>query len=304
MTLRFGIIGMSEGNGHPYSWSAICNGYDSTFMDACGFPAIPSYLNAQRFPEDFISDVAVTHIWTQYPEVSRHISKAAYIDTIVDKYTDMIGRVDGILLARDDAEMHYEIAKPFLEAGLPIFIDKPLALSRQQAETIFACRQFPGQIFSCSALRYAKELILSPEVHQSIGRIRLIQASVPKTWDKYAIHVIEPILNIIGPDQKIIRTTGRNINGIEFFTADFENNLTVSINAFGSFHAPIEIRIYGEIGNVDLIFRDSFSAFKSALTEFSKSIYEKSIIISDKEMLSVVDFIESGRKCLQKEPLF
>ena len=25
---RLGLIGMSTGNGHPYSWSAICNGYD------------------------------------------------------------------------------------------------------------------------------------------------------------------------------------------------------------------------------------------------------------------------------------
>ena len=26
MTLKLGIIGLSEGNGHPYSWSAIFNG--------------------------------------------------------------------------------------------------------------------------------------------------------------------------------------------------------------------------------------------------------------------------------------
>ena len=26
--LSLGLIGVSEGNGHPYSWSAIFNGYD------------------------------------------------------------------------------------------------------------------------------------------------------------------------------------------------------------------------------------------------------------------------------------
>ena len=28
--LKLGIIGISNGNGHPYSWSAIFNGYDTT----------------------------------------------------------------------------------------------------------------------------------------------------------------------------------------------------------------------------------------------------------------------------------
>ena len=28
--LRIGVIGLSEGNGHPYSWSAIINGFDKT----------------------------------------------------------------------------------------------------------------------------------------------------------------------------------------------------------------------------------------------------------------------------------
>ena len=43
--LRLGILGMTEGNGHPYSWSAMYNGYDRKYMDKCPFAAIPTYLN-------------------------------------------------------------------------------------------------------------------------------------------------------------------------------------------------------------------------------------------------------------------
>ena len=42
--LRIGILGMTEGNGHPYSWSAMINGYDRDEMETCGFPVIPRYL--------------------------------------------------------------------------------------------------------------------------------------------------------------------------------------------------------------------------------------------------------------------
>ena len=62
--LRLGVVGLSEGNGHPYSWSAIFNGCDMAYMKDCGFPVIPEYLSKQRFPDDCIPDAHVTHIWT------------------------------------------------------------------------------------------------------------------------------------------------------------------------------------------------------------------------------------------------
>jgi hypothetical protein len=45
-SVSLGIIGMSEGNGHPYSWSAIFNGYDRNEMEReCPYACIPEYLN-------------------------------------------------------------------------------------------------------------------------------------------------------------------------------------------------------------------------------------------------------------------
>ena len=44
--LRFGIIGLNEGNGHPYSFSAIFNGYDESRLEECPYAAIRAYLPA------------------------------------------------------------------------------------------------------------------------------------------------------------------------------------------------------------------------------------------------------------------
>ena len=38
--LRLAMLGMIEGNGHPYSWSAIVNGFDPAAMAAGPYPAI------------------------------------------------------------------------------------------------------------------------------------------------------------------------------------------------------------------------------------------------------------------------
>ena len=41
-SIRLAMVAMVEGNGHPYSWSAIINGrYDAEAMASRGYPVIP-----------------------------------------------------------------------------------------------------------------------------------------------------------------------------------------------------------------------------------------------------------------------
>ena len=167
--LRFGILGLSAGNGHPYSWSAIFNGYEPSAMARCPFPVIPGYLSRRTFPDDAIAGAAVTHVWTQDRAISEHVAAAARIPWVVDDYRDMIGEVDGILLARDDGEAHSEMASPFLDAALPVYVDKPLALSVAEAEQLYVRQQYPGQIFTCSATAYACEFRPEPEKLAALG---------------------------------------------------------------------------------------------------------------------------------------
>ena len=121
--LSLGVIGLSAGNGHPYSWSAIFNGYNSEHVAQCDFPVIANYLSKQKFPEDTIQSASVTHVWTQDPQISKNISMFSSIPNIVKDFTDLVNCVDAVLLARDDAENHKYFASPFLKAGIPIFIE-------------------------------------------------------------------------------------------------------------------------------------------------------------------------------------
>ena len=82
--INLGIIGLSEGNGHPYSWSSIFNSYDKSLMENCGFPVIPRYLERHLFPQVCIREAQVTHIWTQSKEISAHISNTCFIEKICD----------------------------------------------------------------------------------------------------------------------------------------------------------------------------------------------------------------------------
>jgi len=294
--LKLGVIGLSPGNGHPYSWSAIFNGYDPVAMESCGFPVIPRYLERQRFPNDTIAEAKVTHVWTQDEKVASHVAKASLIDNVVVHFEDMIGQVDGVLLARDDAETHYEFAAPFLEAGIPIYIDKPLALTVAEAQKLLSMQKYPGQLFSCSALKYAKEFRLSESDSAQIGNIRHIHATVPKDWNKYAPHVIEPLLLLVQKRGKVEQVRTWHHNGATTLTVEYGSGLQLLVSAMGSCSAPLTLRVMGESGWRDLFFQDSFGAFKSALFDFVQGIIHREVRSEPEFLLEAISLIEAGRK--------
>lgn len=291
--LRLGVIGLSPGNGHPYSWAAIFNGYDPEHMAKCPFPVIPEYLSQQSFPEASIQQARVTHIWTQDIEVSKKVARASYIEKIVLHYEDMIGEVDAVLLARDDADLHVEMSTPFIKAGLPIYIDKPIANSLSDLEQLLALEQFPGQIFSCSALRYAKEFNLSRAALNELGEIQYVDAVISKDWEKYGIHLIDPVFNLLSfpkaeLDAKTFHSRDKSVVLVSW------QQVVIKFSTLGALSVPITINLYGTKGAKTLIFKDTFFAFKTALEVFVESVLSRRQMISHDYMRGIVSIIERG----------
>lgn len=293
--LKIGIIGMSKGNGHPYSWSAIFNGYDEKAMQDCPFPGIPDYLSKRNFPEDGLQELGeVTHIWTQDIEVSEQIAAASKITHVTKDMEEMIGKIDAVLLARDDAENHLEMARPFIEAGLPIFIDKPLALTSREAEEILALEKFDGQIFTCSAMRYADELMLTEEDKQTLGKILYVEASVMKEWNTYGIHLLEPFVFQLEDRGKLESVFSIKNTHIQQTLVKWENS-SAYLKVTGEVFTPYSLSFFGEEGSVTKEFTDAFSCFKNALREFVHQIGLRRNKIERDETLELIRILELGR---------
>jgi len=293
--LRLGIIGLSEGNGHPYSWSAIFNGYDQKGMEFCGFPGIPEYLSKQVFPDDGIDEAKVTHVWTQNIKLSNHIAETCFIDNVVENFEDMIGHVDAVLLARDDADRHFQMAKPFIEAGLPIYIDKPVALSLSELNKIYSLSKYPSQIFTCSALAYAKEFLLTDKDRNELGKILNVVGMFPKRWDTYSVHIIEPILKNIGAQGEIVDFTCFRSEEDVSLHLEWESGVKATIQNFGNAKVPFQVTYIGEETHKQLTFENSFSAFRSSLLDFIQSVCDKRPRVNMSELSQVVKLIGIGR---------
>lgn len=294
-----GVIGGSDGNGHPFSWSAIINGYNSEFMALSGYPIISKYLGEQKWPDAKLRGASVDYIFTPNPNLSKLIAKSSLINNIVDQPSDMLGYTDGLLLARDDAENHIEYAREFLVAGLPIFIDKPIALNVPDLMELWSLQKYRNQIFSCSSLSHSLKSKKNKKLINSVGKLRSINATTPNSWNKYGIHIIEPLIEYTQGIKNV--RTSRDRSGIQgSVSLSFSNDNSVEINlkSLGAgVKGEIKFEFCGDMGQVTIVPDDYFSYFKTSLQRFKINIVNKSSIweCSLEHHRRVVTLIEMGK---------
>ncbi len=209
--LKIGILGMTEGNGHPYSWSAMFNGFDMQYMAECPFPVIPAYLKKQPPHTIGIPGAHITHICcTGYAgrDMAEHMAKASHIPNVVDDPLEMLGQVDAVICATDIGDEHIERCKPFLDAGIPMFIDKPLVNTEKDLQTFVRWRKEGKQFLSSSCMRYSKELEPYYASPYHLGKLMYVCSPMSKKWETYGIHAIEAVYPLLGPGFVSVQNTG------------------------------------------------------------------------------------------------
>jgi predicted dehydrogenase len=129
---------------------------------------------------------------------------------LVDKPEEMLGKVDGMLIESQEGGVHLERARPFLEAGLPCWIDKPFTCSVADARKILELSEKrSAPVFSASSLRYAPELVAFCEdaKHGAVqgalayGPAPLFEKDLklnPGLYH-YGIHAVEILYTLMGP---------------------------------------------------------------------------------------------------------
>ncbi len=297
--IKIGIIGMTEGNGHPYSWSAMFNGYNKEAMTAeCPFPVIPVYLNKENLATMGIPGAKVTMVYCDRRSDAEHVSKLSLVPTVVDSPEEMIGKVDAVIIATDIGSEHVRRAKPFLDAGIPLFIDKPLCDNYNDLCFFRKAIADGAKILSSSCMRYAKEYQPYHNRHfREVGDLRLITVATPKKWETYGIHALESFFPMTGPGFTSIRNTGegkRNIVHIKH-----RDGFDVIVSNIYDMTYGGGLGIHGNNGNVTLFAKDSYTTFRNQLVAFVD--YLRTDVLpfpfaeTDELMQLVIGAIESRR---------
>lgn len=267
--LKIGILGMTEGNGHPYSWSAMFNGFHPERMKSCPFPVIPVYLAKQPKSTIGIPGAHITHIHCDRRADAEDVAASAFIPHIADKPEDMIGQIDAVIVATDIGSEHVRRCRPFVDAGVPVFVDKPLADNEDDLQTFSGWHADGAPILSSSSMRYWKEAqpYHNGRTHE-LGELRYVSALSPKKWETYGIHQLELIYPIVGPGFESIQNTGtyeRNILHIRHGRG-IDINIALIKDMFGGG----DTLITGTTGHTYIRGEDSYHCFKTQLDTFVK----------------------------------
>jgi predicted dehydrogenase len=176
---------------------------------------------------------------------------------IVDKPEDMIGKVDGMLIESQEGGAHWQRARPFLEAGIPCYIDKPFTCSSADARKLvdLAERKKVG-LFSSSSLRYAPELVeflASPKHGKIVGVLAYGPAPLNDKEPErnpglyhYGIHAVEVLYTAMGPGCE--RVTCTHDKGVDVVTGQWKDGRVAAVRGIRAGKSAYGLTAFTEQG--------------------------------------------------------
>jgi virulence factor len=223
---------------------------------------------------------------------------------LVQKPEDMIGKVDGILIESQEGGAHWPRAKPFLEAGVPCYVDKPFACSTADAKAMVelaAKKNLP--IFSASSLRYAPELteFLADEKHgKTVGALAYGPAPLFEADPKlnpglyhYGIHAVEILYTLTGPGCE--RVTCVHEKGVDVATGRWKDGRVATVRGIRAGKSEYGCVAFTEQGVKPLTLGTKYT-YRELVKQIVKMFAEKKAPLDPAVTVEIVAFIEAANR--------
>ena len=129
---------------------------------------------------------------------------------IMENYTDFVGQLDGVMITARHGDNHYKYAKPYMNDGIPMFIDKPITCYEDEAVAFMKEAKEKNLRFcggsTCAALKETLELAAAAK-DGSVGELLGGNVVAPLHSDSpyggyyfYAQHLVEIMTTVFGED--------------------------------------------------------------------------------------------------------
>lgn len=185
MSTRVGIVDLCTS--HPGGWVPILRslGYDIT---AC-------WDSGDTRPQDY----------------TQVFAKENNIPLAVKAPGDMLGKIDVAIIHSANWDKHVSLVRPFVEAGISVLIDKPMAGNLRDANQILDWIKQGKRITGGSGLRFVKESRdLANEPVDQRGVIHTVFAGCAMDEFNYGIHAYALLSGIMGPGIRAVSYLGQS----------------------------------------------------------------------------------------------
>lgn len=187
---RIGIIGSD--NSHADVFSKLLN--------------IPDPQGDFQFP-----DFKVTGIFGLDKARTEQVAEVGRIDFIAETPEQLLGKVDAVMVVFRHGDLHIKYALPFIEVGVPTWIDKPFTIKNEEARKLIdAAEKNKTLLTGGSTCKYTSDILMvknAVEQGSRIGKIKTAVMNFPATLDNeyggiyfYGAHLAEMALTAFGYD--------------------------------------------------------------------------------------------------------
>ena len=198
--LRIGVIALSDNSHLNYEiWAPMFNP-----------------IGSKGWPVGRTTRMIITHCWDRDPLVAEAFAKK-YGCTAVKNYYDMVGKVDGMVFGGfNECKWWPKLVKPYLEAGIPCYINRPFAYSMKDAKEICDLSKKHNAPILCTDEReYIQQAIVGrAKVEELLTQKRTIigghSTNASGEWSQHGVHGLYFLLAVFGMD---VETAGYQADG-------------------------------------------------------------------------------------------
>ena len=159
-------------------------------------------------------DVQVVGVYSEYPGEAEKLQEMFGVPVMASSDA-LVGQLDGLIITARHGARHYPLAKPYLDDGIPMFIDKPTTITEEDARTFAeALSERNIQVCGGSVLKFAKgirelkEMVKSGEKGEVLGGFFRAPISLENEYGGfyfYSQHLVQMFGEVFGYRPKSVR---------------------------------------------------------------------------------------------------
>lgn len=249
----------------------------------------------------------VVGLWGAEPERTKEVSEKGQIPLIVEKPEDLIGKVDAILVVDRHGDLHLPHALPFLEAGIPVYVDKPLTISLGDAVQLFETSRTNNALMtSYSSLRYAAAIDDLASSLEGLGQIHAGHMTGPCDFGSeyggpffYATHVLEMALRLLGDEVATVRAVRSGSTVVVTLTWANGPVLTISYLAGAAYH--FHVTLFGAKGMVAEEVLGGDATYAAGLKAFLAAVESGQAPLTFEQMLRPIAIVHAIQHSLDRD---
>jgi predicted dehydrogenase len=287
--IRIAFIG-GAAHWHARSFASLINEHD---REAWAKADMPRY---DRAP---LPGAQVVAIWDPDREEAQRLAGLAGIPKVLSDADSALGCADAVMILDDISMTHQRRARPFLAAGLPTFIDKPLSPDPEEAADLIALAERSGApMMSCSALRYAKELAAARERISAIGEIVCATATGPNELVFYGIHPLELAHAVMGPGVAWVQNVGDEQRAL--VRCAYPDGRSIMLQVLGKAQTGFQMSLFGADGSVDVRVEDSGHFYQTMIAAFVRMVESREMPIPLGTTLEIITILAAAKRSQQQ----